>query len=117
MGWRLDRFGATFGRTNSNALIQGNDEDFSVADTSVLLGLGTAQDGLHCRFDEFLVDSDLKLKLPQQVDRSVWGALEALVSLLSGVSQAIDDGESKDLDLAQSFLDRLEPIGLNDGDD
>jgi hypothetical protein len=43
--------------------------------------------------------------------------LEALVPLLPGVSQAIDNGESKDLDLAQSFLDRLEPIGLNDGDD
>jgi len=51
------------------------------------------------------------------VDRSVRGALEALVSLLPGVSQAIDNGESKDLDLAQCFLDRLEPIGLNDGDD
>jgi hypothetical protein len=98
-------------------LIQGDNEDFPVADTSILLGLGTAQDGLHCRFDEFFVDSDLKLQFPQQVDRSVRGALEALVPLLPGVSQAIDDGESKDLDLAQSFLDRLEPIGLNDGDD
>src|SRR6202034_3823826 len=80
-------------------------------------GASTAR--LHDRIDgwldEVLVDGDLQLHLAQQVHRQFMTAVDLGLALLPAEPLHIDDGQTKDLDLVEGFLDGFKFRWLDDG--
>ncbi len=74
-------------------------------------------DGVDRRFDELLVDGNLQLDLSEQIDAEFVAAIDTRLPFLASKSLAIHHGQSKDLDLGQSFFDGFQLARLNDGDD
>ena len=103
--FELDRFGATFAGTNTDAIVHRQDKDFSIANLTLFAATAAFDDRVDRGLDEFVVHGDLQLDLAEQVDGDLVATISVTLALLSSKSLAVHDGEAKDLDLRQSLLD------------
>ena len=103
--FELDRFGATFAGTNTDAIVHRQDKDFSIANLTLFAATAAFNDRVDRGLDEFVVHGDLQLDLAEQVDGDLVATISVTLALLSSKSLAVHDGEAKDLDLRQSLLD------------
>ena len=67
-----DGFRTAFTRADAEAILERQDEDLAVTDLALLARPRAFENRLNGRLDELLVDGDLQLDFPQQIDRESW---------------------------------------------
>jgi hypothetical protein len=112
----LNGFSAAFAGADSDAVFEGENEDFSVADFAGGSGASALNDGVDSGFEKGLVDGDHQLDLSEEVDGDFMAAIGFGLPSLSAESLDVHDGEAEDLDIGQRLFDGFEAMGLDDGD-
>ena len=67
-GEQLDRLRPAFTRSDADAIGEGEDEDFAIANAAFGTGAAGFHDGFDSRFDEVFIDGDLQLYLTGEGD-------------------------------------------------
>ena len=65
---KSNRFGTAFSGSDSDAIVEREDEDLPIADSAFWAGSSRSDDGVNRWLDEIFVNSDLKLHFPEHVD-------------------------------------------------
>ena len=83
-GWSTDSncLGPALARADANAVLQWQNEDFSVADSPLRPSTRGLHDGVHRRFDEILVNGDLKLHFLQEIHGQFVAAINFRMTFL-----------------------------------
>lgn len=63
----LDGAGASLASSDPNAIVHWQDKYFSVTDLAFFSGSAALQDGVHGRFDKFIIYRNLKLDFSEQI--------------------------------------------------
>lgn len=116
-GGRSDRLAAPLARADPNAILHRQHEDFPVANFATWAGPTALEDGIDRWLDKRFVDGDLELDLAEQIDTELVSAIGPGLTFLAAKTLAIHDGQTKDLNFGEGFLDRFQLAGLNDRDD
>ena len=73
-------------------------------------------DCIYVRFDEILIDGDLKLNFAQEVHGQLMSSINLGVALLPAKTLHIHDGQPKDFHSVEGLFDRFQLGRLNDGE-
>ena len=114
---RLYRFGAAFAGSNSNAVFNGQDKDFAVADSAAITRSSRPDDRSHRSLNEVVVDRDLYFYFADKVGDLFRSAVDFRVALLSAETLHVHDGKPKDFLFGERFLDGFKTSWLDDRDD
>lgn len=117
MSGELDRVAAAFAGADADALFERQDKDFAVADLAGFAGAAAAKDGVDGRLDEVVVNCDLQLHFAEEIRLELGTAEGFDLAALASKTLAIEHGQAENLDFGERFLNRFEPVGLNDRDD
>jgi len=111
-----DRVGSGFAGSDAEALVEGGDEDFAVADFAVTV-FGGFEDGVHGDLGPFFGGTgDIDADFGQEVGGDFLSAVEVGVFGASA-SGASADGDAEDFGADEGLADFFEFVGLNDGGD
>jgi len=113
----LDCCAAPFAGANADTFFHWHNKDFAVTDFAILPRPAGFENRRNRRFDEFIVDGNLELYLPEQVDRNLVTPKGFCVSELTAESLDVQDRQPKNLNLRKCLFHPLEFVGLNDCDD
>ena len=112
----LNRFATRFARADPDAVVHGEHENLAVTDFARLAAASPLEDRVNGRLDERFVDRNLQLDLPQQIHAELVSPINAGLAFLPPEALTIHNGQPKDFDLGQSFLDGFQLAWLDDGD-
>ena len=85
-----DGFRSAFSCSNTNAVVHGQDEYFTIADLPLLAGLRRRQYGIYRRFDKVIIDGNLQLHFAKQIDRNLMPALSTRLAFLPTEALAVE---------------------------
>lgn len=93
---------AGFLGADADGILEGEDEDFAVANFA---GFGGGGDGLGGFFNEFVGDDDFEFDLREEIDGVLTAAVDFRMAFLASESLDFGDGHSLDADFGEGFFD------------